>query len=74
VGTSHDVMSASDDGSICQWRRDGEPVGEPWEGKGGAIATMAVSPDETMVVSGSLDARVWLWNRNDGKIVGDPWE
>jgi WD40 repeat protein len=35
---------------------------------------MAVSPDETMVVSGSIDGRVWLWNRNKGKIVGDPWE
>src|ERR1700709_569850 len=35
---------------------------------------MAVSPDETMVVSGSIDGRVWLWDRNKGKIVGDPWE
>jgi WD40 repeat protein len=34
---------------------------------------MAVSPDETMVVSGSVDGRVRLWNRNKGKIVGDPW-
>jgi WD40 repeat protein len=74
VGTSHDVISASVDGSIRQWRRDGEPVGEPWEGKGGAIATMAVSPDETMVVSGSIDGRVSLWNRKNGKIVDDPWE
>ncbi|KAJ8580795.1 WD40 repeat-like protein [Rhizopogon salebrosus TDB-379] len=74
VGASHDVVSASEDGSIRQWRRDGEPVGEPWEGKGGAIATMAVSPDETMVVSGGLDGRVWLWNKKNGKIVGDPWE
>ncbi|KAJ8591137.1 hypothetical protein M405DRAFT_932338 [Rhizopogon salebrosus TDB-379] len=54
VGTSHDVMSASEDGSIRQWRRDGEPVGEPWEGNGGAIATMAMSPDETMVVETHL--------------------
>ncbi|KAJ8591141.1 WD40 repeat-like protein [Rhizopogon salebrosus TDB-379] len=74
VGTSHNVMSASDDGSIRQWRRDGEPVGEPWKGNGGGIAAMAVSLDETMVVSGDLDGRVWLWNRKNGKIVGDPWE
>jgi WD40 repeat protein len=74
VDTSHNVMSASGDGSIRQWRRDGKPVGEPWEGNGEGIGAMAVSPDETMVVSGSKDGRVWLWNRNKGKIVGDPWE
>ncbi|KAJ8593367.1 WD40 repeat-like protein, partial [Rhizopogon salebrosus TDB-379] len=74
VGTSHYVMNASDDGSIRQWRRDGKPVGEPWEGNGGGIAAMAVSPDETMVVSGSKDGRIRLWNRNDGRMVGNPWE
>jgi len=35
---------------------------------------MAVSPDDTMVVSGGIDGRVWLWNRKNGKIVGDPWK
>ncbi|KAJ8593362.1 WD40 repeat-like protein [Rhizopogon salebrosus TDB-379] len=67
-------MSASDDGSIRQWRRDGKPVGEPWKGNGGGIAAMAVSPDETTVVSGSKDRRIQLWNRNDGRMVGNPWE
>jgi WD40 repeat protein len=67
-------MSASGDGSIRQWKIDGEPVGEPWEGNGGGIGAMTVSLDETMVVSGSVDGRIWLWNRNNGKIVGDPWE
>ncbi|KAJ8593373.1 WD40 repeat-like protein [Rhizopogon salebrosus TDB-379] len=74
VGASYDLMSASDDGSVRQWRRNGEPVGKPWEGNGGAIAAMAVSPDETMVVSGSGDGRIRLWNRNDGRMVGNPWE
>ncbi|KAJ8586304.1 WD40 repeat-like protein [Rhizopogon salebrosus TDB-379] len=74
VGTSNDVMSASGDGSIRQWRRDGEPVGEPWKGNGGGIAAMAVSPDEKMVVSGSTDGRVRLWNRNNERMVGNPWE
>ncbi|KAJ8593339.1 WD40 repeat-like protein [Rhizopogon salebrosus TDB-379] len=74
VGTSYNLMSTSDDGSIRQWKRDGESVGEPWEGNGGAIGAMAVSPDETMVVSGSIDGRIRLWNRNNGKMVGNPWE
>jgi WD40 repeat protein len=67
-------MSASGDGSIRQWRRDGEPVGEPWKGDGRGIGAMTASPDETMVVSGSADGRVRLWNKKNGKIVGDPWE
>ncbi|KAJ8593360.1 WD40 repeat-like protein [Rhizopogon salebrosus TDB-379] len=74
VGTSYNVMSASDDGSIRQWRRDGRPVGEPWDGNGGGIGAMAMSPDETMVVNGGVDGRVRLRNRNNGKILGDPWE
>jgi WD40 repeat protein len=74
VGTGYNVMSASDDGSIRQWRINGELVGEPWEGDGGGIGAMSVSPDGTMVVSGSADGRVRLWNRNNGKIIGDPWE
>src|SRR5882757_1338539 len=45
VGTSHGiVMSASDDGSIRQWRRDGEQVGT-WRSDGGVVWSMAVSPD-----------------------------
>ncbi|KAG1791877.1 WD40-repeat-containing domain protein [Suillus plorans] len=36
--------------------------------------SLAVSPDETMVVSGSLDGRLWLWNIKKGRMVGDPWE
>jgi WD40 repeat protein len=74
VGTSYNIMSASFDGSIRQWIRDGEPVGEPWRSDGGGVASMAVCPDETMVVSGSADGRLRLWNVEEGGVVGDPWE
>jgi WD40 repeat protein len=67
-------MSASEDGSIRQWIRDGEPVGEPWRSDGGAVGSMAVCPDQTMVVSGSRDGRLRLWNVEEGGVVGDPWE
>ncbi|KAG2049040.1 WD40 repeat-like protein [Suillus hirtellus] len=36
--------------------------------------SLAVSLDETMVLSGSLDGRLWLWNIKKGRMVGDPWE
>jgi WD40 repeat protein len=73
VGTSCNIMSASKDGSIRQWIRDGEPVGELWGGDGGGVNSMAVCPDKTMVVSGSSGGRLRLWNVESG-MVGDPWE
>ncbi|KAG2757559.1 WD40 repeat-like protein [Suillus brevipes Sb2] len=72
---SCNVMSASQDGSIRQWKRDGELVGKPLD-NGEGIAMMAVSPDETKVVSGSDDGRLRLWNikEPEGNMIGDPWE
>ncbi|KAJ8597806.1 WD40 repeat-like protein [Rhizopogon salebrosus TDB-379] len=67
-------MSASSDGSIRRWSRDGVPIGVPWRSDGGAVGSMAVCPDKTMVVSGSLDGRLRLWNVEEGVVVGDPWE
>jgi WD40 repeat protein len=67
-------MSASGDGSIRQWTRDGKEVGKPWRIDGGAVASIAVSRDETMAMSGSVDGRLRLWNIKEGRMVGDPWE
>ncbi|KAJ8588032.1 WD40 repeat-like protein, partial [Rhizopogon salebrosus TDB-379] len=74
VGTGCNIMSASSDGSIRRWIRDGEPVGEPWKGDGEEVASMAVCPDKTMVVSGSANGRLRLWNVEGNSTVGDPWE
>ncbi|KIK40564.1 hypothetical protein CY34DRAFT_87104 [Suillus luteus UH-Slu-Lm8-n1] len=65
-------MSASDDGSIRQWKIDGEPVGKSWDG-GGAVQSIAVHLDDTTVVSGSVDGRLRLWNVKEGSMIGDPW-
>jgi WD40 repeat protein len=74
VGTGCNIMSASGDGSIRQWIRDGGVVGEPWRSDGGAVMSLAVSADRTKVVSGSVDRRLWLWNLKEGGAVSDPWE
>jgi len=34
---------------------------------------MAMSLDETMVASGSVDGRIILWNIKEGKMIGEPW-
>ncbi|KAG2342720.1 WD40 repeat-like protein [Suillus weaverae] len=74
LGARCNVMSASGDGSIRQWKRDGESVGKPLESDGGVIGTMAVSPNETMVVCGGVDSKLRLWNIKKGSMIGDPWE
>ncbi|KAG2054105.1 WD40 repeat-like protein [Suillus hirtellus] len=74
LSTSGNIMSASADSSIRQWKRDGEPVGKPLNSDGGAITSMVVSPDEKMVVCGSIDGRLRVWNIKEGSMIGDPWE
>jgi WD40 repeat protein len=74
VGTGYNIMSASEDGSIRQWIRDGETVGEPWRSDGVGVGSMAVCPDETMVISGNANGRLRLWNVKGSSMVGDPWE
>ncbi|KAG2060049.1 WD40 repeat-like protein [Suillus hirtellus] len=74
LGTSGNIMSTSGDNSIRQWKGDGEPVGKPLNSDGGGIGSMAVSPDETMMICGSADGRLRLWNIEEGSMIGDPWE
>ncbi|KAG2054083.1 WD40 repeat-like protein [Suillus hirtellus] len=74
LDTSGNIMSTSEDSSIRQWKRDGEPVGKPLNSDGRGIGSMVVSPDETMVVCGSGDGRLRLWNIKDGRMIGNPWE
>ncbi|KAG2053608.1 WD40 repeat-like protein [Suillus hirtellus] len=67
LGTSGDIMSTSGDSSICQWKRDGEPIGKPLSDNGRAIPSMVVSPGEMMAICGSVDGRLRL-------MIGDLWE
>jgi len=67
-------MSASEDGSIRQWTRDGKSAGIPWHSNGVPVGPIAVSPDGTMVVSGSVDGRIRLWSIKESHVVGDPLE
>ncbi|KAG2745129.1 WD40 repeat-like protein, partial [Suillus brevipes Sb2] len=71
---SCNVMSASDDGSIHQWKIDGEPVGKSWNGGGGGVGSIAVHLDDTTIVSGSADGRLRLWNIKEGSMIDNPWE
>jgi WD40 repeat protein len=74
LGSSCSIMSSSSDGSIQRWTKDGKPIGKPWISDGGVVGSIGVSPDETMVVSGSADGRIRLWNIKEGKMVGNLWK
>ncbi|KAG1842970.1 WD40-repeat-containing domain protein [Suillus subluteus] len=74
LGSSGDILSASSDSSIRQSSKDGGSVGKLWRGDSGMVISMALCPDETMLVSGSTDGRVQLWNAKEGNMIGDPWK
>ncbi|KAG2747522.1 WD40 repeat-like protein [Suillus brevipes Sb2] len=74
MDASGNILSASGDGSIRQWTRDGELVGKPWVSDGGAVSSMVISPDETVAVSGCADGKLRLWHIKEGRMLGDPWE
>jgi WD40 repeat protein len=65
MGTSYNVMSASGDGSIRRWTNHGKPVGKAWHSDGVAVISLALSPDETPVVSGSADGRLRLEHKGE---------
>ncbi|KAG2340815.1 hypothetical protein BDR05DRAFT_966386 [Suillus weaverae] len=43
-GTSCNIMSPPEDGSIRQWTRDGETVGKPWDIREVGVNLRATSP------------------------------
>jgi WD40 repeat protein len=47
-------------------------VGEPWEGEGGKIWALALSPNGNVVACGRNDGRVQQWN-TDGKMIKGVW-
>lgn len=69
LGTNCNIFSASMDGSNCQWTKEGEPVGKPWESDGGAVLSVSASPFETTVVSGRADGSVQLWNIKESNMA-----
>ncbi|KAG2751462.1 WD40 repeat-like protein [Suillus brevipes Sb2] len=72
--TSGDILSASSDGSIRQSAKDGGHLGKLWHGDSGMVISTALCPDESMLVSGSIDGKIQLWNTKKRNMVGKPWK
>src|SRR6267154_4375543 len=67
------IVSGSWDGTMCKWNLDtGLVVGEPWEGEGGIIRALALSPDGRTIACGRDDGSVQRWNTN-GEMIKGVW-
>jgi len=67
------IVSGSYDGTMRKWDCEtGLLVGEPWEGKGGHILALALSPDGKTIGCGREDGSVQRWN-TDGEISEGIW-
>ncbi|KAF5343411.1 hypothetical protein D9757_015391 [Collybiopsis confluens] len=50
----------------------GEQIGNPLHGHTSGVTSVAFSPDDQQVVSGSYDHTVRIWNVQTGQQIGDP--
>ena len=62
------IVSGSYDGTMRKWDCEmGLLVGEPWEGEGGPIWALALSPDGKTIACGRNNGSVQRWN-TDGEM------
>jgi hypothetical protein len=67
------IVSGSADGTMRKWSCDtGLAVGEPWNGQGGRIYALALSPDGKKIACGRGDGSVQQWN-TEGKMIEGIW-
>jgi len=63
------IVSGSRDGTMRKWDCEtGHLVEEPWEGEGGKIWALALSPNGSTIACGRNDGSVQQWD-TDGKMI-----
>jgi len=67
------IVSGSHDGTMRKWDCEtGLLVGEQWEGEGGPICALALSPDGKTIACGRRDGSLQMWN-TDGEMSEGVW-
>lgn len=67
------IVSGSQDGTMRKWNYNtGRVVGEPWEGEGGKIYALALSPDGKIIACGRGDGSIQRWT-TDGEMIEGVW-
>ena len=64
------IVSASDDGSVCEWDiKTGKKL-YSFIGQAGAVLSVAISPDNEMFASGCVDRKISSWHLGTKKYLG----
>ena len=72
-GLGYVIVSGSYDRTVRLWdARTGQPIGQPLQGHGDKVNSVAFSPDGQRIVSGSEDKTVRLWDARTGQPIGQP--
>ncbi|QRV86818.1 Vegetative incompatibility protein HET-E-1 [Ceratobasidium sp. AG-Ba] len=67
------ASNSRDDSIVHIWdARNGRPTGKPLEGHTDAVTSLAYSPDDAYIVSGSMDCTIRIWDTHTGKEIGRP--
>ena len=60
-------------GEVRVWREAGQTLHLAWQAHTDMVWTLAFSPDEHMLASGSLDGSVKLWNVESRALLWSGW-
>src|SRR2546423_6691798 len=66
--------AASQRGEVRVWREAGQTLHLVWQAHTDMVWTLAFSPDERRLASGSLDNSVKLWNVASGVLLWSGWQ
>ncbi len=70
-----DIFSNNNDNAIILWNvASGKPIGDPLKGHGGVVSRAAFTPDGRLLVTGSWDGTIRVWdleNRSKSRVIGD---
>ena len=69
------ISSGDFDGTVQRWDAStGEYIGEPMEGHGPVVSSIATSDNVKLIVTGSRDRNVRRWDAKNDKAIGKPME
>jgi WD40 repeat protein len=66
-----DVLTCSEDKTICRWNRLTGELIRTYSGHSGPVSCILFNRETNVVFSGSGDSKIFLWNSESGKKIGE---
>ncbi|GHO90155.1 hypothetical protein KSF_002030 [Reticulibacter mediterranei] len=60
-------------GEVCVWSEEGQRLHLAWQAHTDNVFTLAMSPDECLLATGSFDGAVKLWDLYSGALLWTTW-